>query len=161
MESTSMRKVKTLLKRMMIGAGVAAIATQAQAGGQLDTFKFTGESNFIPGFEDVEIVPIFWDQRCSNIVYTADNIPALGLNGAPIPVSVWAPEMQASLDPWNNIKTSYIVMNVGETKTLGNGLRKFDFINELTFETPGGSTFLASSLDRPSGGCDVLRRGRH
>ena len=145
MESTSMRKVKTLLKRMMIGAGVAAIATQAQAGGQLDTFKFTGESNFIPGFEDVEIVPIFWDQRCSNIVYTADNIPALGLNGAPIPVSVWAPEMQASIDPWNNITTSYIVMNVGETKTLGNGLRKFDFINELTFETAANATFLASS----------------
>lgn len=140
-----MRNARVLIKRLLIGAGVAAFATQAHAGGQLDTFKFTGQSNFIPGFEDVEIVPIFWDNRCTNIVYTVDDIPALGAGGVPIPASVWAPEMQASLDPWNAVPTSYISMNVGETKTLGNGLRKFDFINELTFETAVGAGFLASS----------------
>ena len=44
------------MKRLFLSAALVAFATQAQAGGQLDTFKFTGQSNFIPGFEDVEII---------------------------------------------------------------------------------------------------------
>lgn len=134
------------MKSILFCASALAIAaTQAHAGGQLDTFKFTGESNFIPGFEDVEIVPIFWDDRCTNIRYTADNTPAIGVGGSSIPTSVWAPEMQVAFDQWNNIPTSFIRMDVAEERTLGNGLRRFDFINELTFETPVGSGFLASS----------------
>lgn len=135
------------MKRILICASALAIAaTHAQAGGQLDTFKFTGESNFVPGFEDVEIVPIFWDDRCVNVQYTVDDIPAIGAGGSLIPASVWAVEMQTAFDQWNNIPTSYIRMNVvGGPVTLGNGLRRFDFINELTFETPVGSGFLASS----------------
>jgi hypothetical protein len=129
------------MKRILICASALAIAaTQAYAGGRLDTFKFTGESNFIPGFEDVEIVGIFWDDRCTNVNYTVDDIPAIGLGGSLIPASVWAGEMQTAFDQWNNIPTSYIDMNVvGGPVTLGNGLRTFDFINELTFETPVGS----------------------
>lgn len=135
------------MKRILIGVSALAIAaTQAQAGGRLDTFKFTGESNFIPGFEDVEIVGIFWDDRCTNVNYTVDDIPATGVAGSSIPASVWAGEMQAAFDSWNDIPTSYIEMNiVGAPVTLGNGVRRFDFVNELTFETPVGSGFLASS----------------
>ncbi len=135
------------MKRILMCASALAIAaTQAYAGGRLDTFKFTGESNFIPGFEDVEIVGIFWDDRCTNVSYTVDDIPAIGLGGTLIPASVWGPVMQTALESWNNIPTSYIEMNVvGDPVTLGNGVRRFDFINELTFETPVGSGFLASS----------------
>lgn len=135
------------MKRILICASALAIAaTQAQAGGQLDTFNFTGESNFVPGFEDVEIVPIFWDDRCTSVNYTVDDIPAIGVGGSLIPASVWAGEMQVAFDQWNDIPTSYIEMNVvGAPVTLGNGVRRFDFINELTFETPAGSGFLASS----------------
>ncbi len=135
------------MKRILICASALAIAaTQAYAGGRLDTFKFTGESNFIPGFEDVEIVGIFWDDRCTNVSYTVDDIPAVGLGGSTIPASVWSGVMQTAFDSWNDIPTSYIDMNVvGDPVTLGNGLRTFDFINELTFETPVGSGFLASS----------------
>jgi hypothetical protein len=135
------------MKRILICASALAIAaTQAYAGGRLDTFKFTGESNFIPGFEDVEIVGIFWDDRCTNVNYTVDDIPAIGVGGSSIPASVWAGEMQAAFDSWNAIPTSYIDMNVvGGPVTLGNGLRTFDFINELTFETAAGAGFLASS----------------
>lgn len=135
------------MKRILICASALAIAaTQASAGGRLDTFNFTGESNFIPGFEDVEIVGIFWDDRCTSINYTVDDIPAAGLAGTTIPASVWSGVMQTAFDSWNNIPTSYIEMNVvGDPVTLGNGVRRFDFINELTFETPVGSGFLASS----------------
>lgn len=135
------------MKRILICASALAIAaTQAYAGGRLDTFKFTGESNFIPGFEDVEVVGIFWDDRCTNVSYTVDDIPAIGLGGSLIPASVWSGVMQTALESWNNIPTSYIEMNVvGDPVTLGNGVRRFDFINELTFETPAGSGFLASS----------------
>ncbi len=134
------------MKRILFCASALAIAaTQAHAGGQLDTFKFTGESNFIPGFEDVEIVPIFWDDRCTSISYTADDIPANGIAGSLIPTAVWAVEMQTSFEQWNNIPTSYIEMNVTGIRSLGNGLRTFDFINELTFETAVGAGFLASS----------------
>jgi hypothetical protein len=135
------------MKRILFCASALAIAaTQASAGGRLDTFKFTGESNFIPGFEDVEIVGIFWDDRCTNVNYTVDDIPAIGIGGSLIPASVWAGEMQTAFESWNNIPTSYIEMNVvGGPVTLGNGVRRFDFINELTFETPAGSGFLASS----------------
>ena len=135
------------MKRILICASALAIATtQAYAGGRLDTFKFTGESNFIPGFEDVEIVGIFWDDRCTNVSYTVDDIPAIGVGGSLIPASVWSGVMQTAFESWNNIPTSYIEMNVvGDPVTLGNGVRRFDFINELTFETPVGSGFLASS----------------
>lgn len=135
------------MKRILICASALAIAaTQASAGGRLDTFNFTGESNFIPGFEDVEVVGIFWDDRCTNVSYTVDDIPANGIAGSLIPASVWAGEMQAAFDSWNEIPTSYIEMNVvGGPVTLGNGLRTFDFINELTFETAAGAGFLASS----------------
>ena len=135
------------MKRILICASALAIAaTSAQAGGRLDTFKFTGQSNFFPGFEDVEIVGIFWDDRCVNVNYTVDDIPAIGLGGSLIPASVWAGEMQTAFNQWNSIPTSYINMNVvGGPVTLGNGLRTFDFINELTFETPVGAGFLASS----------------
>lgn len=135
------------MKRILICASALAIATtQAYAGGRLDTFKFTGESNFVPGFEDVEIVGIFWDDRCTNVSYTVDDIPAIGVGGSSIPASVWSGVMQTAFESWNNIPTSYIEMNVvGDPVTLGNGVRRFDFINELTFETPAGSGFLASS----------------
>ena len=134
------------MKRILICASALAMAaSQAAAGGRLDTFKFTGESNFFPGFEDVEIVPIFWDDRCTNVVYVADDTPAIGIGGSNIPASTWVKEMRNAFNQWNNIKTSYIKMTVPAVQTLGNGLRTFDFINELTFETPAGSGFLASS----------------
>lgn len=139
------------MKRILLGVAAAAIATQAQAGGQLDTFKFTGQSNFIPGFEDVEIVPIFWDDRCTNVDYTINDIKDPTGAGGPIPLASWGPEMQASFDPWNQIKTSYISMNVTATRTIVGpnpgvpGLRSFNMTNELTWQTPVGSGFLASS----------------
>lgn len=133
-----------LLQGAAIGAAaILAAAGPVQAGGRLEQTVYTGEQTF-PGFDDLEVVPIFWDDRCTSIVYTLDNIPATGATG-PISPSTLRGELQTAFDQWNNIRTSYIEMNIGEIRTLGNGTRRFDFINELTWETPPGAGFLASS----------------
>lgn len=133
------------MKRILLSAAALGLATQAQAGGHLETFKFTGQSNFIPGFEDVEVIPIFWDERCSSIQYVVEDIPAVGLNGTTIPASVLAAEMQASFDEWNKISTSFIEMNIVGIVPSNGVLRGFDFVNELTFQTSATAGFLASS----------------
>jgi hypothetical protein len=52
--------------------------------------------------------------------------------------------MQASFDAWNNIPTSYIDMRIVGTVT-NPGLRGFDMINELTFNTAAAFNAIASS----------------
>ncbi len=132
------------MKKILLCATALAIASPVYAGGRLDTFNFTGESNFIPGLEDVEIVGIFWDERCASVRYTLDTILPAGVGG-PVSLEATQDALQAGFDSWNEIPTSYIEMNIDSVRTLNNGTRRFDFINELTFETPPGSGFLASS----------------
>lgn len=139
------------MKRFLLLAAALGLATQAQAGGQLDTFRFTGQSIVFAPNQDVEIVPIVWDDRCVQVNYTINSAVNPVGAGGPIPLATWSPEMQASLDPWNAIKTSFINMTVTATRNITGpnpaipGLRSFNFINELTFQTPTGSGFLASS----------------
>jgi hypothetical protein len=52
--------------------------------------------------------------------------------------------LQASLDAWNNIPTSFIDMSITGT-TAKTTLVGFDFINELTFRTSAGFGAIASS----------------
>ena len=52
--------------------------------------------------------------------------------------------LQASLDAWNSIPTSYIDMHIVGT-TDNPGLVRFDMINELTFRTAAGFGAIASS----------------
>lgn len=132
------------MKRFISFTACLAFASIASAGGRLETFKFTGEST-VPGFEDVEVIGIFWDQRCSNVTYTVDDIPANRGRPDEIPTSVIRQELQTSFDQWNQIRTSYINMNITSVRALNNGIRGFDFINELTFQAPAGAQFLASS----------------
>ncbi|MEM9494645.1 MAG: hypothetical protein AAGA09_01480 [Pseudomonadota bacterium] len=133
------------MKRVLLSMAAMSLATQAYAGGRLEEVDLTdepaGEGRVVG-----ELVPIFWDQRCASISYTQDMTPAnAGLGELEIPVEVLVEEQQAGFDAWNEIRTSYIEMNITETRALNNGLRSFDFINELTWETPEGSGFLASS----------------
>jgi hypothetical protein len=132
-------------KFTLLVAGAMLAATAAHAGGQLETVKVIGPSG-IAGFDTARVIPIFWDDRCAaDVKYTVDTIAPNAGGGPAISVAAMAAEMQASLDPWNDIDTSFVDMNVDQVRTIGNGLRTFDFINELTFETPAGSGFLASS----------------
>ncbi|HET9394849.1 MAG TPA: hypothetical protein VFO36_02240, partial [Nitrospiraceae bacterium] len=132
------------MQRSLVFASLLLAAHAATAGGKLETFKFTGESS-APGFEDVEVVGIFWDRRCTNVSYVVDSVPANGGTPNEISPAVIQQELQIAFDQWNEISTSYISMNIAGIRTLNNGLRKFDFINELTFEAPANAQFLASS----------------
>ena len=137
------------MRRVLLCAAAMSLTTQANAGGRLEQIDIVGDLGF--GFALVEVVPIFWDDRCASVEYTQANTPAnrgLGGFGIPeIPVATLVAEQQASFDEWNNIRTSYIEMNITSTQTdLDTGaLRGFNFINELTWNTLAGSGFLASS----------------
>lgn len=132
------------MKRIMLLTAALALSTQAHAGGHLEQIDLLPEQTF-PGLLDANVVPIFWDERCSSIEYTMDNTPANAGSPLEIPVATLAAEQQESFEGWNNVRTSFIEMNITETREIGNGVRGFDFINELTWETPPGSGFLASS----------------
>jgi hypothetical protein len=121
-----------------------AIAGQVYAGGRLDTFKFTGVSS-IPGLEDVEVIGIFWDDRCVNVNYVVDNVAANPGMANEISPQTIRQELQTSFNQWNQIPTSYINMNIVEIRNVGTPTRAFDFINELTFQAPANAGFLASS----------------
>ncbi len=132
------------MKRLMLCAAATALATQAYAGGRLEQIDLLPEQTF-PGFQDADVVPIVWDDRCVSISYTVEDRPANLGTAQEISPTVLAEEMQTAFDQWNDIRTSYIEFNITSIRAIGNGPRSFDFINELTWETPPGFTALASS----------------
>lgn len=127
----------------------AAVGTApALAGGALESIDITGlEPSPIPGQVVARLVPIQWDARCIPVGYrmndTLDPIP--NPLGAPVlSLAAATTALQQSFDPWNNIRTSYINMQI--TGTVSNpGLAGFDMVNELTFRTAAGFTAIASS----------------
>jgi len=136
------------MKKQIIAASVASLSflasSQSFAGGNLDTFNFVG-IEVAPSINLVEVVPIRWDPRCSTVNYTLDTVnPNAGTENE-VSIEETRAELQTSLDQWNQIPTSFIEMNITEVRTLNNGLRSFDFINELTFETADDFGALASS----------------
>lgn len=141
---------RVLFKGAALSAAAIALTSTALAGGQLDEIKLIGPSTDIPGYIDALVVPIKWPSNCSTIRYTLDDIPATTVDVpnamfAPIAPAVLAGEIEETFDAWNAIPTSYIRMELQEIVALNNGVRRFDFVNELTWETPAGSGFLASS----------------
>ena len=135
------------MRRLIAIAFSVLLAGPTLAGGRLDTFKFTGVST-VPDFEDVLVVPIFWDARCANVNYVVDDVPANAGTENENSASTIRRELQTALNQWNRIPTSYINMNVVALKALNNGIPNFDFVNELTFETFPGAPFLAASASR-------------
>ena len=143
-----MKNTNKLHVALLLALGLSPLT--ASAGGNLDTFKFTGEPAFdfgptFPG-EVVEVTKIFWDERCASVAYTLNDVPPNAFNPAPeIDIETVRSEIQTSLDQWNEIPTSFIEMNITEVRATGNAFRGFDFINEITFATPPGFGALASS----------------
>src|SRR5262245_44572885 len=120
------------------------------AGGRLETIDITaGTPSPIPGQLVAKVIGIQWDVRSIPVQYSMntslDPIPNPLPPGTPVLTRAQAQTaLQASLDRWNEIPTSYIEMHI--TKTTGNtGLRGFDFVNELTFRTAATFTAIASS----------------
>jgi Matrixin len=123
-----------------------ASAAPASAGGNLDDFDLTGFApSPIPGQFVARVVGIHWDTRQIPVQFTMntslDPIPnSLNLSAVRAQAA-----LQASLDTWNNIPTSFIEMNIKgtTTKVVPAG---FDQINELTFGSPVPSFALAISV---------------
>ena len=119
-----------------------------RAGGALETFDITaGAPSPIPGHILARVIGIKWDVRSIPVQYkvnnTLDPIPN-PLGAAFLSVADATTELQASLDKWNNIPTSYIDMQiVGTTNNLG--LVGFNFINEISFRTAASFGAIASS----------------
>ena len=148
-----------MLKRVLLGTALAALTTElafAQSsplpGRQLDTIAAAVTSIPVPSqggevFDVRPLVGIFWDERCASVEYTFNTNQGAN-EGTPgrIGPNILANNVQRGLNRWNNIRTAYIEMNVTNRTDLGNRPRiGGDFINEVTFITPGGFTALASS----------------
>jgi hypothetical protein len=139
------RKLTSIfLTSCMILMSVASM----RAGGALETIDITGAGpSPIPGHLLAKVIGIRWDARSIPVQYrvnnTLDPIPN-PLGAAFLSVAAATTELQASLDRWNNIPTSYINMQIVGT-TNNPGLVGFNFVNEISFRTAAGFTAIASS----------------
>ena len=119
-----------------------------RAGGALESIDITaGTPSPIPGHILARVIGIRWDTRSIPVQYrvnnTLDPIPN-PLGPAFLSVAAATTQLQASLDRWNNVPTSYINMQiVGQTNNPG--LVGFNMINELSFRTAAGFAAIASS----------------
>lgn len=133
-----------LLTTSMIMMSLAS----ARAGGPFESFDITNAGpSPIAGHLIARITPIKWDARTIPVQYRMNNTldPVPNPLGAPfLSLAAAAAAMQASLDAWNSIPTSYISMHVAGT-TSNAGLVRFDMINEITFRTSAGFSAIASS----------------
>src|SRR5262245_1030488 len=113
-----------------------ASAAPVSAGGNLDTFDRTGFADSpIPGQLVARVVGIRWDTRQIPVQFTMntslDPIPnSLNLSAAGARSA-----LQAAMDTWNDIPTSFIKMNITGATTKAEPAG-FDQINELTFSSP-------------------------
>lgn len=140
-----MRKLTSiLLTTCMILMSVAT----TRAGGALESIDLTaGTPSPIPGHILARVIGIRWDARSIPVRYrmnnTLDPIPN-PLGAAFLSLAQATTELQASLDKWNNIPTSYIDMQISGT-TSNLGLVGFNMTNEISFRTAAGFTAIASS----------------
>ncbi|HEU4794577.1 MAG TPA: matrixin family metalloprotease [Pyrinomonadaceae bacterium] len=119
-----------------------------RAGGALETVDITGAGpSPIAGHVLARVIGIRWDARTIPVQYrinnTLDPIPN-PLGPAFLSVAAATTELQASLDSWNNIPTSFINMQIVGT-TNNPGLVGFNMVNEISFRTAAGFTAIASS----------------
>jgi hypothetical protein len=139
---------KKLLSFALSAILVSQVPAALRAGGFLETIDITaGTPSPIPGHLVGRVIPIRWDVRSIPAKYVVNTTlnPIPNPLGAPfLTVAAATAELQASMDPWNTIPTSYADMQI--VGTVANpGLVGFDFRNELTFRTSAGFSAIASS----------------
>lgn len=119
----------------------------ATAGGFIDQIDLTAPGvSPLPGQVAVPLVPIKWDARTIPVQYRVNDLdPIPNPLGAPVITQGQASAVfQASMDRWNDIRTSFIEMQiVGDVSSAQPA--GFDFVNELTFVTSAGFNAIAAS----------------
>ena len=140
--------IRKLTSILLTSCLVLMTVVNVRAGGALETIDITaGAPSPIPGHILARVIGIKWDARSIPVQYrinnTLDPIPN-PLGPAFLSVAAATTELQASLNKWNNIPTSYINMQIVGTRA-NPGLVGFDMINELSFRTAAGFTAIASS----------------
>jgi hypothetical protein len=109
-----------------------------RAGGNLEQINLNGlRPSPIAGDILADLVGIRWDTRTLPVRYRVNTSldPIPNPLGAPfVTVASLTPVLQASLDLWNTIPTSFVNMQVVGT-LLNNGQAGFDMKNEVTFRT--------------------------
>lgn len=139
------RKLTSIL---LTTAMVLMSVATTRAGGPFESFDLTNAGpSPIANHLLARVIPIRWDPRSIPVQYrvnnTLDPIPN-PLGAAFLTVADASTALQASLDAWNSIPTSYINMQIVGT-TANPGLIGFDMINEITFRTAAGFGAIASS----------------
>jgi matrixin len=141
-------RTRRFLAVLLSGLLVAGHTGPLHAWGQLEQIDITGNvPSPIAGHIVARVIGIKWDTRTLPVRYsmntTLDPVPN-PLGAAFLSVADAQAALQASLDQWNEIRTSFIDMRITGT-TANPGLRGFDMVNELTFRTAAGFTAIASS----------------
>jgi Matrixin len=142
------RQRRRSIARLVIPAMVIGCGISLRAGGVLETLDITGRvESPIPGQIIAKFVGIRWDVRTIPVAYRVNNTQE------PIPNPLEEPllsvadataVLQQSFDAWNDIRTSYIQMDIVGT-TDNPDVAGFDFVNELTFRTAAAFGAIASS----------------
>jgi hypothetical protein len=127
---------------------VISFGISLNAGGVLEVVDITGRvASPTPGLVIGRLVGIRWDVRAIPVAYrvneTQDPIPN-PLGPPLLSLTDATTVLQQSLDAWNDIRTSYIQMEIVGT-TDNPDLAGFDFVNELTFRTAANFGAIASS----------------
>src|SRR5262249_14319851 len=127
---------KKIASLVLCACMLLASAAPASAGGNLDDIDLTGFAQSpIPGQYVARVVGTRWDTRQIPVQFTMHT----SLHPIPNSTNLSAAEpraaLQAAMDTWNNIPTSFIEMKItGDTKKVEPA--GFDQINELTFGSP-------------------------
>ena len=139
------RKLTSIL---LTSCMVLMTIANVRAGGALETIDITGAGpSPIAGHLLAKVIGIKWDTRSIPVQYRMNNT----LNPIPNPlgpaflsVADATTALQASLDKWNNIPTSFINMQING-QVANPGLVGFDMVYELSFRTAAGFAAIASS----------------
>ena len=109
-----------------------------RAGGAFESIDTTNAPpSSIPGYVLARVIGIRWDKRSIPVQYRVNNTldPIPNPIGAPfLSVADATTALQAALDTWNAIPTSFINLQIVGT-TSNPGFAGFDLVNEATFRT--------------------------
>jgi hypothetical protein len=142
------RQRRPSIARLLIPAMVIGCGISLRAGGVLETLDITGRvESPIPGHITAKHIGMRWDVRTIPVGFRVNNTldPIPNPLGEPLlSVADATAVLQQSFDAWNDIRTSYIKMDIVGT-TDNPDLAGFDFVNELTFSTAAAFGAIASS----------------